>query len=284
MNNSDVERLGFFCNYYFRKIFSLTTIDDQFRKRFYRVTRKAPVSIINESEEELTIHLFEKDLPGIQCCVRKNNSSDIQVFGQVFAEKEYGALVKKILDTGKNSVIKLIIDAGANVGYTSLFLHQYFPDACYVVIEPDEKNFEQIRKNFSKNKLTNTEMHLAGLWSSDRYLKVNRDSFGGKEWGFYVTEADSPTKLKGISLSTLLERSAFPLIDILKIDIEGGEKEIFSKEEIITPILQKTRFIAIEIHDGLADRQHILSILEKNNFSWFDHEELTIASNLSLIT
>ena len=264
-----------------RKIFSLNKEEDLFRKRFYRVTKNTALSIPDENERELTVKLTGGDLQGLQCAVRKKNSSDIQVFGQVFVEKEYGALVKKITDQGKRSGIKLVIDAGANVGYTSLFLHHYFPDAFFVVIEPDEKNFEQVTKNFLMNKLTHTKMHLAGLWSADRYLKINRDAFEGKEWGYYVTETDHPGSLKGISLSTLLAQTEFSVIDILKIDIEGGEKEIFRKEEIISPVLQKTRFIAIEIHDHLADRLHIISLLEKNNFSWFDHEELTIASNRS---
>lgn len=283
MNNSAKKRLIFFCGYYFRKIFSLTTADDQFRKRFYRATGKTAVSIITENNDELQFRLKRNDQHDLQFCVRKKNSSDIQVFAQVFDKKEYEALVKKILTSAKDPDIRFIIDAGANVGFTSLYLQQFFPEAFYLVIEPDEKNFEQLQKNFKLNKLENAEMYLSGLWSSDGWLKINKDAFGGKEWGYYVTASDSPTNLKGISLPTLLSKTDFPFIDILKIDIEGGEKELFRKEEIITPILQKTRFIAIEIHDHVADRQHILAILKKNNFRWFDHEELTIASNQSLL-
>lgn len=283
MNNSAAERLRFFCSYYFRKIFSTPTVDDLFRKRFYRATGKGSVSIISESENEIIFTLKETGRNDLQICVRKKNSSDIQVFGQVFVKKEYKALVDKILEYNKSPDIRFVIDAGANVGFTSLYLKQSFPGAFYLVIEPDEKNMEQLQKNFKLNDLDNTELLLSGLWSSDCWLQINRDAYEGKEWSYYVTASGKPTNLKGISLSTLLNKTDFPFIDILKMDIEGGEKEIFSKEEITSSILQKTRFIAIEIHDQLADRQHILSILEKNNFTWFDHEELTIAHNQSLI-
>ena len=205
------------------------------------------------------------------------------MFAQVFVKKEYKALVDKILEHNKNPDIRFVIDAGANVGFTSLYLQQSFPGAFYLAIEPDEKNMEQLQKNFKLNGLKNTELHLCGLWSSDHWLQINRNADEGKEWSYYVTASDKSTNLKGISLSTLLDKTEFPFIDILKMDIEGGEKELFSKEETISPVLKKIRFIAMEIHDHLADRQHILSILEKNNFSWFDHEELTIASNQSLI-
>ena len=283
MNNSATERLRFFCSYYYRKLFSKPVVDDLFRKRFYRATGMRSVSILSETEAELIFKLNEPGRKEQKFCTRKKKSSDIQVYGQVFVKKEYEALVEKILAHRKSSDIRFIIDAGANVGFTSLYLQQSFPGAFFLALEPDEKNLEQLKKNFKLNDLNNTELHLSGLWSSDGWLQINRDADEGKEWSYYVTASAKPTNLKGISLSTLLDKTEFSLIDILKIDIEGGEKELFSKEETISPVLKKTRFIAMEIHDHLADRQHILSILEKNNFSWFDHEELTIASNQSLI-
>jgi FkbM family methyltransferase len=282
MNNSATERFIFFCGYYFHKLFSKPTVNDLFRKRFYRATRKEEVSLVSVNENEITFRI-KKNAPGdLQVCVRKKNSSDIQVFSQVFVKKEYEALVQKILELGKGSDIRLIIDAGANIGLTSLYLHQYFHEAFFLVVEADEKNMEQLQKNFDLNKLDNTEMLLSALWSSDRCVKINRDADQGKEWAYYVTASDIPTDLKAITLQALLEKSEFPLIDILKIDIEGGENELFSNEENISPVLRKTRFVGLEIHDHKADRQHILAILEKNNFTWVDHKELTIASNRSL--
>ena len=283
MNNSASERFGFFCSYRFRKLFSSTTTDDLFRKRFYRATAKDSVSIEEESENELIFSLKSKNGNGLKCCVRKKNSSDIQVYEQVFLKKEYKALADLILDSGKPEHIRFVIDAGANIGFTSIYLHQFFPLAHFIVIEPDEKNFEQMKKNFQLNSIENTEMLLSGLWTSDGWLQINRDADSGKEWSYRVTASDKPTTLKSISFSTILNNSEFSIIDILKIDIEGGEAELFSIEAIISPVLQKTRFLAMEIHDHLADRQHIISILEKNKFKWFQHEELTIASNQSLL-
>ena len=283
MNNSVTERLIFFCSYYFRKIFSAPTQDDLFRKRFYRAVGMKSVSILSENESEIIFKLKQPGRKELKFCVRKKNSSDIQVYGQVFVKKEYEALVKKITDSGKGSEIRFVIDAGANAGFTSLYLQQSFPNAYFIAIEPDEKNLEQMQKNFKLNEMIYTEVHLSGLWSSDAWLLINREASDGKEWAYYVTETDKPSGLKGISLSTLMNKNAFPFIDILKMDIEGSEKELFRDEETISQVLKKTRFIAMEIHDHLADRQHILAILAKNNFSWFDHEELTIASNQSLI-
>ena len=284
MNNSSSERFGFFCSYYLRKLFSPATAEDLFRKRFYRATAPGSVTINAENENELNFSLKNNNGKGLHFFVRKKNSSDIQVYKQVFVKKEYHALVNLISENNMQDNIRFIIDAGANIGFTSLYFHQFFPDARFVVIEPDEKNFEQMKKNFEVNGLVKTQMHLCGLWSSDGWLQISRENDEGKEWSYRVMASDIPTNLKSISFSTLLNKPEFDIIDILKIDIEGSEKELFSNEEIISPVLQKTRFLAMEIHDHLADRRHINSILEKNNFKWFRHEELTIAANQSLLT
>ena len=283
MNNSVTERFVFFCSYYFRKLFSQTTADDLFRKRFYRATGKETITILDDTKNELIFKINNNVNKGLRVCVRKKSSSDIQVFSQVFAKKEYETLVKTILETDKGADIRFIIDAGANIGFTSLYLQQFFPEAFFFIIEPDEKNMEQVKKNFGLNNVVNAELHLAGAWSSDCWLQINKDTDGGREWSYYVTVSDKPTDLKGISLSALLNKSDFPLIDILKIDIEGGEKELFKNKEHISPVLQKTRFLAMEIHDHLADREYILSILKKNNFTWHHNGELTIATNQSLL-
>jgi FkbM family methyltransferase len=278
MTNSTTERFLFFLAYYYRRFFSKRREGDAFRRKFYRITRWRSVAVISETEEELIVRP-KKNKPGdLRLCVRKGNSSDILVFGQVYMEKEYKALSKKI----KGAEIRFVIDAGANVGFTSLYLQQYFKDAFFLVVEPDVKNMEQLKKNFQLNKLENYQAHLAGLWSSDSWLKIHKDANDDKEWAYYVTASKQPTDLEGISLQVLLDKSGFDVIDILKIDIEGGEKELFSKVEDISAVLQKTRFLALEIHDHMADRQHILSVLKKNNFTCVDYKELTIATNQSL--
>jgi len=49
-------------------------------------------------------------------------------------------------------------------------------------------------------------------------------------------------------------------------------------------ILQKTKFLAMEIHDQVANRQHIYEVLRSAGFEYFESGELVIATNKALIS
>ncbi len=65
----------------------------------------------------------------------RKNSSDAQVFRQVVVEGEYAALTQFIQTKGFSSAIRYILDAGANIGLTTLHLKQHFPAAEVIAIE-----------------------------------------------------------------------------------------------------------------------------------------------------
>ena len=73
---------------------------------------------------------------------RSGNSSDMTVFDQVFVANEYACL-RNI------SSPRLILDLGANVGYSSVYFLNCFPTATVMAVEPDPDNFELCRKNLA---------------------------------------------------------------------------------------------------------------------------------------
>ena len=80
-----------------------------------------------------------------------------------------------------------------------------------------------------------------------------------------------------------MQEYKFETIDILKIDIEGSEKEVFTGANADVSFLSKTKCIAVEIHDEFDCRDAIYSILTKYNFKYFDSGELTIGINQSFL-
>ena len=86
-----------------------------------------------------------------------------------------------------------------------------------------------------------------------------------------------------LTLDSFIQNNLISQIDILKIDIEGSEKELF-KSEKIESVLALTKFIAIEIHDEFNCRQLICDLLSVNNFYWTNVGELTIGYNKKLIS
>jgi len=241
-----------------------------------------PVTIESVSADEHIISISAANGHTSKLHVRSGGSSDIKVFDQIFLEKEYQPLVDLVQKRHSGNPVKFIIDAGTNVGYTSVFLKSIYPDAALVCIEPSTANAKQIEKNFQLNNISNYHVIEAGLWSKNCWLTLKANDLNDADWGFYVVESETESDLKAVTLQSLLEENSWPVVDILKIDIEGSEKELFNDEGAIKSILSKTRFIAMEIHDQVADRKEIYKVLQSAGFEWFESGELSIARNINL--
>ena len=69
-------------------------------------------------------------------------TSDLQIFNAIFAEGEY-----RNLDDLQG--IRLVIDCGANVGYSSAYFLSRFPECVVIAVEADPENFEMLRRNLA---------------------------------------------------------------------------------------------------------------------------------------
>lgn len=212
---------------------------------------------------------------------RLQGSSDLPVLRQVWEELEYKTVVEFMLPYVDSTASLTIIDAGANVGYSTLYLKSAFPNARIVCLEPDSGNFRQLSRNIQINGFQDVEILQAGLWKSDAFLEVCRDVGDGMEWSFYVREVAN-SSLRGYSTTSLAAQRNWPIIDLLKIDIEGGERYVLENEELARQVLHNTRFIAIEVHDIYKIRPQIYELLCHNGIEFFEHGELTIGRNTNL--
>ena len=160
---------------------------------------------------------------------------------------------------------KFIIDGGANIGCTTAYFASRFPDAQIVSLEPESENFHLLLQN---TKLySQVEPLQAAVWKTDGFILVEDKGFGKR--GFMVTECDSSRKdaIVSFSTSTLLQKSPDGIIDILKLDIEGSEKEVFS--EAFESWLPNCRCVIVELHDRMKEgcSQAVFKAFSKFNFS-----------------
>ncbi len=219
---------------------------------------------------------------GVQLYLRRYPSSDSTVLHQIWTDNEYQIIVDFIKDNFKQPEI-CIVDAGANVGYTSLYFFHHLKNIYNVkliVIEPNAANLEILAKNFLINDLKNYYVEKAGLYNKSCYLRVVEDFRDGRDWSLRVVEVQEPTDLKSIELLSLLKKYNWDKIDFCKIDIEGSEHFLFQDNEYARRLLEDVKLMSIEIHDDAGNRQHILEVLNENKFKLFDHGELTIAYSL----
>ena len=172
------------------------------------------------------------------------DDSDIRVFKQIFVDNEYDSLnLPKVVDT--------IVDLGANIGLSALFFMKKYPDARIIAVEPDAVNFEIMKRNLEDYSSQVTLLNAA-IWPSDGEVSLvehDESNEGLGAWG-YRTETlteGAEGSVSAISIPTLMKQSSINYIDILKVDIEGAEYELFEKG--YESWLDKVGLIIIETHD-----------------------------------
>ena len=215
--------------------------------------------------------------------IRKKPSSDIIVFSQILEMEEYKIVVETFKNHFKKNSDLNIIDAGGNIGLTSLYLSYFFENSNFICVEPDGDNFESMSFNLKNDRIKNLNLIKGGLWSKNTFLEIVRDFRDQKDWSIRVKETATETNLQAFSINSLIEKYDFKHIDILKIDIEGSEKEVFTNINADNAFLEITKCIAIEIHDEFDCRTEITTILNNYGFELFDAGELTIGINKNLI-
>jgi FkbM family methyltransferase len=202
-------------------------------------------------------------------CRRK--STDILVFGQIFAYREY-----RCLDEITNP--KLIIDCGANIGCSSSYFLTRFPDAKVIAIEPDPDNFKILEMNLAPYK-DRVQPLKAAIWSHSGKVALGE----GETWSRKVKEIsgndDNDNTVPSVDIGTLLDESGHERISILKIDVEGAEKDIFSSN--FHSWLSRTDNLVIELHGAECTSIVEKAMSEMGCFEASHCDELTVWKRVS---
>ncbi len=169
----------------------------------------------------------------------RKNFSDKYTFTQVFLDDQYGLQL--------TFEPRTIIDGGANIGLSSAYFAHRYPEASIVSIEPSSGNFQMLLKN--TDSLKRVQGLNKGIWNRDALLSITNTS--DHDNAFMVTEAGDTDQntFPAVSIGSIMKDKGWEYIDILKLDIEGSEKEVF--ESGYEQWLPKTRVIIIELHDHM---------------------------------
>ena len=204
---------------------------------------------------------------------RLGGSSDMSVFDQIFVFDEY-ACIRTILSP------RLILDLGANVGYSSAYFLSCFPTATVVAVEPDPDNFELCRKNLAPYGDRAKVVHGA-VWSRCSKLVLSRGTFrDGREWATQVRNnegSEDEATVEGWDVLSLLQLAGGGQVDLLKVDIERSELEIFGGSS--ASWLPKVRNICVELH-GPDCKEAFLDALKDFDYDLGNSGELTLSRNL----
>jgi FkbM family methyltransferase len=193
-------------------------------------------------------------IPGVGRIHLRPGESDVSVVRQVFKEREYemkkngpiGTRIYKkyadILGAGRTPVI---IDAGANIGASSLWFARQYPLANIIAVEPEPRNVAALRMNVCNER--GIVVVAAAVGGRPGFVSTYTKVLG---WGTTTTRSCAGIPVVTMAHAFGLVRNGQPFI--AKIDIEGFEKDLFSRD---FEWLKSVYAVFIEPHDWLMPGQ-----------------------------
>lgn len=150
--------------------------------------------------------------------------------------------------------LSLIYDIGANIGIASIIMTRLYPGATIHAFEPQEDNFEVLKKNVEG--YPKIVPHKFGLGASTGIKKLFPSDDPKNMGGFStIIEHGEPVQIGVQSIKSIVEKYGVP--ELIKIDVEGAECEILRN----LPNIDHVSWITGELHSEDAEflMLHILS-------------------------
>ncbi len=187
-------------------------------------------------------------------------NNDYGVAYEIFLHRHYA--LPRLIPTQS---IRRIVDLGANVGFSCLHWLTQFPGAEVVALEPHPGHFAQCRTNLSVNGLLpRVELHQAAAGTASRQIMLSDAGTSSS----VVADGDCGIAAPMVDIFTLL---AGRPVDIMKLDIEGGEYAILDDPRFAR---LQVPYLVMEWHGGPGDRDRCLSrfaALSYETLQMFDH-------------
>lgn len=199
-------------------------------------------------------------------------SSDVFTYKQVFIDLEY--------DFHVANNPKVIIDAGANVGLASIYFANKYPEAKIIAIEPEQSNFDLLKNNVLP--YPNVVPLHAALWHKNEEINLVDPGLG--HWGFITGEegdqgilpGETRHTVSGMTLNQIMRDFGLETIDILKVDIEGAEKEVFSDS---IAWIDRVNSLIVELHERMKKGCNRSFYMGTNGFDqeWIQGENVYLS-------
>ena len=201
--------------------------------------------------------------------VVRKETTDWRTYNQVFVKEDYKFKHSKPPAT--------IVDLGANVGYSAVWYHARYPNARIVALEPDAGNAKAARINIQLACRGGGRVDLvqSAIWHSESNLKITNPN--ANAWAFRVNEAQpgEPGSFPATTMGMIMEQFGFDTVDLVKIDIEAGERYLFAKN---TAWLDHVNALVIELHDRHTPgcREPVIEALDRH---FVDYDEVVRGEN-----
>lgn len=189
------------------------------------------------------------------------DQSDPFIFEQIFCEQQYN------YNQPNEASIKWIIDAGANIGLAAIYFSKKYPNAKIISLEPDSENFKLLKKNTLN--YPNVICLNVALWHKEEDLAIA--NIEEKSAGYIMESLTSKSShtIKSKTIIGIMKEYKIDTISILKIDIEGSEKELFQFNS--HEWIPHCNTIITELHDWLKEGTSKIFFKEMSFYNWLTY-------------
>lgn len=158
----------------------------------------------------------------------------------------------------------IIIDGGANIGMSAIYYARKYPSSKIISLEVSPTNCELLTHNTRDFK--NVKVICKGVWNESGHLRIMDEGAGAN--AFMVERVDTPSEntIPATSLGDIMQQEGVDVLDIVKLDIEGAEREVFEKN--YESWLPRTRLLIVELHDRMrpGSSRSVFNAISKYDF------------------
>jgi FkbM family methyltransferase len=207
----------------------------------------------------------------------RERGSNVLTFTEIIQQEVYREVVAALPDC------HTVIDLGANIGLASRYFADHFPNCKILAVEPNPSTYGVLQLNVAHLVANGRCRTLrAAVWGSEKTLAGGAVDYPDHFSAFAVhetTDASGEESIPGWTMSRIIAHSGFERVDLLKVDIEGAEVELFKGN---VDWLQQVRTIAIEFHDNSREECRFDDLMKEYGFRVSDsgsHTVLAIKSS-----
>jgi FkbM family methyltransferase len=220
---------------------------------------------LSRGRHKFTVNLHRSNIR-VTCDLKEFIQRHLYFWGGY--EIEYCRVWKKLVKRSR-----VIFDVGANVGVYSLLAARTNPAASIHAFEPAPAVLQTLRQNILLNGISNIRLNPLGVSSTSGtgLLRDNRGSDGSNGgMNFLVNRDVEPEKNEDlripiVSLDDYCEEEEIQHIDLLKMDIEGGEFEalvgaekLLKSQSIGCILIEFVEWAAKRSNHSTAELKHLL--------------------------
>ncbi len=163
-----------------------------------------------------------------------------------------------------------IIDCGANIGLSVIYMKNLYPLATIIAFEPDERNFELLKNNIGNFGFEQVEIRREAVWIQNTIIQFSSE--GSMSSRIDSNNSGNTVPVKAIRLKDYINKT----VDFLKIDIEGAEFEVMND---ISGQLHFVNHLFLEYHGTFeqnAELSHLFELLVEKGFTYYIKEATSI--------